>query len=130
MAASLAAAAEEGAAVLLVSIAPAAGEEEPPARFLARSRRLNRALGAVAARVVRARLPAGLVLTGGDIARAVMESLGVRALQLGGEALPGIALGWAVDGVAPGLPLVTKAGGFGAPAALEQAAAAIRAESG
>ncbi len=57
--------------------------------------------------------PAGLVLTGGDAAIAVGRALGARALHLEAEVRPGIPWGYLVGGVADGIPVVTKAGGFG-----------------
>lgn len=53
-----------------------------------------------------------LVMTGGDTARALMAHLGVHALGLTGELLPGIAVGEiSLNGAT--LPVITKAGGFG-----------------
>ncbi len=63
----------------------------------------------------------GLVLTGGDIAAAVCSALAATTLWLRGEVLPGIAWGILLDGALPGLPVVTKAGGFGSNDALEAA---------
>lgn len=55
----------------------------------------------------------GLVLTGGDVSAAVCRALGTTAIWLRGEVQPGIPWGLLVGGVAPGLPVVTKSGGFG-----------------
>jgi uncharacterized protein YgbK (DUF1537 family) len=53
---------------------------------------------------------AGLVLSGGDTARAVLEALDVPWLRIVDEVEPGVPL--CVEG--PGArPIVTKAGGFG-----------------
>lgn len=60
----------------------------------------------------------GLVVTGGDVAAAVCASLGVSAIWLRGESEPGIPWGILLDGLRPGLPIVTKAGGFGTDDAL------------
>jgi uncharacterized protein YgbK (DUF1537 family) len=57
--------------------------------------------------------PAGLVLTGGAVAIAVCQALDAEALHLMGEVRAGIPWGAVVGGVAAGMPLVTKAGGFG-----------------
>ncbi|MCG7600026.1 four-carbon acid sugar kinase family protein [Halomonas sp. McH1-25] len=57
-----------------------------------------------------------LLLTGGDTAMAVMESLGVRQVELEGEWSPGVAWGW-LDGDRQ-RPVMTKAGGFGDDALL------------
>jgi uncharacterized protein YgbK (DUF1537 family) len=133
-AAELAALARADAAALVLTLATGAGAEDP-ARFARRSRRLNAALGALVARVLAAQAAAppagspalgGLVLTGGDIARAVLGALGGEALQLGPEVLPGIPLGWPVTGPQAGLPVVTKAGGFGGAEALCDAVRCLR----
>lgn len=68
-------------------------------------------------------LVGGLVLTGGQAAVAVCSALEASSLWLRGETQPGIAWGVLLDGLVPGLPVVTKAGGFGQDEAL---AAAIR----
>ena len=65
--------------------------------------------------------PAGLVLTGGDVAFAVSAALEADALWLRGEVQPGIPWGHYVGGLAPGLAVVTKAGGFGDDGALLEA---------
>jgi D-threonate/D-erythronate kinase len=63
----------------------------------------------------------GLFCSGGDTARLVCTSLGVQAIQLRNEILPGLPWGILVGGPADGLPICTKAGGFGDPDALRQA---------
>jgi uncharacterized protein YgbK (DUF1537 family) len=60
----------------------------------------------------------GLLCSGGDTARLVCTSLGVRAIQLDNEVLPGLPWGTLVGGPADGLPICTKAGGFGDTEAL------------
>jgi uncharacterized protein YgbK (DUF1537 family) len=62
--------------------------------------------------------PSGLVLTGGDMAMAVGRALGAEAIWLQGELQPGIPWGYWVGGIVPGMPVVTKAGGFGQDDAL------------
>jgi D-threonate/D-erythronate kinase len=122
---ALAGAVAAGARTLAVSVAPAPAAETPQ-RFAARSQRLNAALGALVAALAQRMALAGLVLTGGDVARAALRAVEASALQLGPEMLPGIALGWPVGGTQPGLPLVTKAGGFGGPEALLECARFLR----
>lgn len=57
---------------------------------------------------------AGLFVTGGDVAMAVFDTLDVRALSLSGaEVEAGIPVSRLDGGIADGLPVVTKAGGFG-----------------
>ncbi|WP_431046753.1 nucleotide-binding domain containing protein [Streptomyces sp. P1-3] len=53
----------------------------------------------------------GLLLTGGETARAVLRALGVPALELVDEPEPGVAR--ALPPGAPGCPVLIKAGGFG-----------------
>lgn len=65
---------------------------------------------------------AGMVLTGGDTARAVMDRLGAPGVDLLSEVSPGIPYGTISGGSLPGMPVVTKAGGFGKPEALVDAA--------
>lgn len=72
--------------------------------------RMARELAAAAARVVRENGVEGLVIFGGDTARAVLEALGVESVEPWGEVMPGITVSRAA-----GLVLVTKAGGFGPP---------------
>lgn len=55
----------------------------------------------------------GMVTTGGDTSAAVVRALGAVGLNLRDEVLPGIPLGLIVGGRADGLPIITKAGGFG-----------------
>jgi uncharacterized protein YgbK (DUF1537 family) len=64
----------------------------------------------------------GLVLTGGDVAHAVCRHLGVRTIWLRGEVLPAIPWATISSDRADGMPIVTKAGSFGAPEALATAA--------
>jgi uncharacterized protein YgbK (DUF1537 family) len=62
---------------------------------------------------------AGLVLTGGETARAVLLAAGVRVIDVLGELEPGIVLSTipALDN----LPLITKAGAFGDAGTLDRA---------
>jgi len=66
---------------------------------------------------------AGLVVTGGDVARAMLEAVGANGLHLLGEVEPGVPLG--VTDTERALRVVTKAGGFGSPNALRHARAAL-----
>jgi D-threonate/D-erythronate kinase len=54
----------------------------------------------------------GLVVTGGDTARALLAALEASAIEVLGEILPGVALG-RIDCNGRQITLVTKAGGFG-----------------
>lgn len=55
----------------------------------------------------------GLVLTGGDTAVTVFQALGAVGLDVLEEVSPGIPIGCIIGGRANGMPVVTKAGGFG-----------------
>ena len=71
----------------------------------------------------------GLVLTGGETARSVLDGLGVATLRLVGEVEPGIPLSVATVMTTAGrlcLPVVTKAGAFGSPHSLLRCHDAIR----
>ena len=63
----------------------------------------------------RGRWLGGIFVSGGATAETVCDRLGVTTLQVIGEVGPGIAKSVVLDGRLPGLPLITKAGGFGAP---------------
>ena len=70
-------------------------------------------LGEVVRSLVQKKLVGGLVLTGGETANAVCSLLNARAISMIGEVRPGVALGRLYGGMMPGLPIITKAGGFG-----------------
>ncbi len=76
-------------------------------------------------RTVAQALPSGtgLLLTGGEIARAVLVAAGVRELALAGEVEPGVVLNHAAE---LGAPVVTKAGAFGDEDTLIRAVSALR----
>jgi D-threonate/D-erythronate kinase len=71
--------------------------------------------------LVNAQEVGGLVLTGGDIAKAVITALNANGIQLCGELQTGIPFGILVEGIRPDLPIITKAGGFGSKDALLKA---------
>lgn len=81
-----------------------------------------------AAHAVAAGSVAGLVATGGDGARAVLARLGGTGIRLYDTVEPGVPVGVVVGGPAAGLPVATKAGGFGSPDVLIKAAQAVRTE--
>jgi D-threonate/D-erythronate kinase len=70
-------------------------------------------LGQISSTIVRHVAVAGLVLTGGDVARAVCQALGIEAIIIVGEVQPGVPAGWLQGGALPERRVVTKAGGFG-----------------
>ncbi|GAA3721948.1 uncharacterized protein YgbK (DUF1537 family) [Spinactinospora alkalitolerans] len=110
------AAAEE----LLVLLAP----EDRDARLAPEL--VARRFGALAADLAGAHRIAGLVVTGGDGARAVADALAATGIALAGEVAPGIPIGTLVGGPLHGRFLVTKAGGFGDTDVLIRAATAVR----
>lgn len=61
----------------------------------------------------------GLVATGGETARAVLDALGIHRLRLLGEVEVGLSFSVADGWIRP-LPVITKAGAFGSPHALVQ----------
>jgi uncharacterized protein YgbK (DUF1537 family) len=69
--------------------------------------------------------PRALILAGGTTARSVCHRLGVHAVRLVGELSPGIPVGYLQGGPWDGVAVVTKAGGFGAPDTLLDAARAL-----
>ena len=87
-----------------------------PGRFADLTARLIRQTGA---------RPAGVVVTGGDGARAVANALDATGFQIRGEVASGVPVGTLVGGLADGLPFVSKAGGFGDAGTLLQAVQVI-----
>lgn len=87
---------------------------------------VSRRLGDLAARIAEEHTLSGLVVTGGDGARALTTQLQARAIALTGEVAPGIPIGTVSGGPRHGLAIVTKAGGFGSPTALLDAADTVR----
>ncbi|VFR23580.1 Domain of unknown function DUF1537 [plant metagenome] len=83
-------------------------------------------LGALAARLVTETGAAGVVATGGDGARQTLMALAANGIALVDEVMGGVPLGTMTGGPAAGLPVVTKAGGFGTEDVLVRAVRAIR----
>jgi uncharacterized protein YgbK (DUF1537 family) len=71
-------------------------------------------LASLAARILAASKPDAIAVTGGDTAAALLGALGARSLELLGAPGSGLALGEISVGGSSALPLLTKAGGFGA----------------
>jgi D-threonate/D-erythronate kinase len=87
------------------------------------ARALAHRLGLIAERV--AAHIGGLVITGGSTAAGLLPKLGIGALELAAEVEVGVPALVARDG-RPGLPIVTKAGGFGGAETLARARAFLR----
>lgn len=83
-------------------------------------------LGSLAAQLITASRAAGVVATGGDGARSVLLALQANGISLVDEVMGGVPLGTLTGGTAAGLPVVTKAGGFGTEDVLVRAVRAIR----
>jgi uncharacterized protein YgbK (DUF1537 family) len=81
---------------------------------------LLQALGTAAAQLAAETALAGMMVTGGDAALAVCQALETSALSLVGEVASGIPLARLEDGPHRGMPLVTKAGGFGQASAIAE----------
>ena len=65
---------------------------------------------------------------GGDGARATLQRLGASGIQIVDSLIEGIPLGVVAGGRTDGLPVFTKAGGFGTEDALVQCVERIRRE--
>lgn len=61
---------------------------------------------------------AGLVVTGGDTLHSLLTAWEASGIDLVAEIAPGIPIGTVAGGVCAGLPLISKAGGFGGPDAV------------
>jgi uncharacterized protein YgbK (DUF1537 family) len=106
--------------VVLTLVDPRAGGPELGSAVQARglspgvaTDQLMRALGMATDQAMSTVAPAAIVLTGGDTARSVCSALGTQALDVYREAAPGVPISLLQGGRWDGLPVVTKAGGFG-----------------
>ena len=74
---------------------------------------LQQALQSAAGRLLDTGAPGAVILVGGDTALKVYEQCGAQGIRILGEVEPGIPWGRWIGGRLEGLPVVTKAGGFG-----------------
>lgn len=65
--------------------------------------------------------PAALILSGGDTAQWVCARAGAAVIMLAGEIVTGFPYGQITGGLLEGMPIATKAGGFGQPDAFIRA---------
>lgn len=110
----------QGSNPVLVVLAPVAQQPGLSSAVVARR------LGQFALEVVRTGQVRGLVATGGDGAEQVMSALQATGIRLIDEVSGGVPLGTLIGGEYAGMPIVTKAGGFGAEDVLIQAAETLR----
>ena len=76
---------------------------------------LQQALQSATGRLLDTEAPRATILVGGDTALKVYEQCGAKGIRILGDVEPGIPWGRWMGGRMDGLPLVTKAGGFGSP---------------
>jgi uncharacterized protein YgbK (DUF1537 family) len=81
-------------------------------------RRLLRLAAASVRQMLATSAVSGLVIVGGETAHAVLLGLRATGLQLLGEIAVGLPYGRLMGGPFAGLPMATKAGGFGSDASL------------
>jgi D-threonate/D-erythronate kinase len=88
------------------------------------AQRIVDGLAQAGSRLVHEGRVSGIVATGGDTANALCIALGAQALEILGEVEAGIPIMRLLG--EQSLPLVTKAGGFGSPAALGEALVKVK----
>jgi uncharacterized protein YgbK (DUF1537 family) len=88
------------------------------------AQRIVEGLAQVGSRLVREGRISGIVATGGDTANALCNALAAQALEILGEVEAGIPIMRVLG--EQSLPLVTKAGGFGSPAAMGDALVKVK----
>jgi len=88
------------------------------------AQRIVGGLAQIGSKLVRDGRISGIVATGGDTANALCNALGAQALEILGEVEAGIPIMRLLG--KQSLPLVTKAGGFGSPAAIGDALVKVK----
>jgi uncharacterized protein YgbK (DUF1537 family) len=88
------------------------------------AQRIVEGLAQAGCRLVQEGRVSGIVATGGDTANALCSALRAQALEILGEVEAGIPIMRLLG--TQSLPLVTKAGGFGSPAAMADALAKVK----
>lgn len=107
-----------GSGLILVAVSSLFQDIEEDKVFNSGSKAIACALGTIASRLLNLRKISALIVTGGDTAVHVCRALEARGINLATDLLPGIPLGYLEGGRGDGLPIVTKAGGFGSPDSL------------
>jgi uncharacterized protein YgbK (DUF1537 family) len=87
----------------------------------AASQQAAQALAQTARAWLQTHAAAGLVVTGGDTLASLLAALNARGIDLERALAPGVPVGRLAGGPWAGLPVVSKAGGFGAADTLVQA---------
>lgn len=103
--------AQSGHAILLRT-------QEEDVRSEAKKAAMLRGLAALVAAMVKEHNIGGIVVSGGETAAVVLEALEAESVLIRGEVSPGFSYGSVEKGLSTGLPIFTKAGGFGADDAL------------
>lgn len=109
--------------VVVLQPSPARVEGVDPAEA---ARTIARGLAAAVGGMTATSGVGALVLVGGDGAEAALQELGAIAVRIDRQASEGVPLGHIVGGPAAGLPVVTKAGGFGSTTTLTDVIGAMR----
>lgn len=86
---------------------------------------ISKALGTIAREIVGQCRPEGIVLAGGETSSIVWRMLGVKAVRVGENIVPGVPLCTSID--EPRLPFVLKSGNFGGREFFQQAVDAVKA---
>ncbi len=74
---------------------------------------VRQVLGKLVREIILTTRPGMLVMTGGDVAAAICRELDVTGVSIYGEIEPGMPVGSLESSQVAGLPILTKAGGFG-----------------
>lgn len=107
---------------VIIAVKDASEDSAPTTEQNREDVKLAAALGAVAARTVRAAGVHHLILNGGDTALAVCRHLGVRGLWLVGEVLDGVPCATPLPPTPDAMRILSKSGGFGSDDTLHRAA--------
>ncbi|SNS04575.1 Uncharacterized conserved protein YgbK, DUF1537 family [Anaerovirgula multivorans] len=80
---------------------------------LIESNHVAHAIGDLAKRIYENKPVDTMISSGGDTSQKILDALGAKAIHLESEILSGIPVGHIIDGIADGMTIVTKSGGFG-----------------
>jgi D-threonate/D-erythronate kinase len=95
----------QGENVIMSSQTPSTEEYTPDT--------VRQVLGKIVAEILHTTRPGMLLMTGGDVAAAICREIDVTGAMLYGEIEPGMPVGLVESSQVSGLPILTKAGGFG-----------------